>query len=93
MEKSVGRWEISFPSSDGRCLDMAFSRSLTDVASEVSGIIELDNVLVMSRSEGTVAAGFDVLFRLSSSLSGSSSQSVVCFRFFILLAGIGDVLS
>lgn len=70
---------------------MAFSKSLTDVASVApSGIDKL--VLVMSRSTGDIAApGLDEDFRLSS--SRSSSSSVVCFRFFSLLAGIGEVLS
>lgn len=95
MEKSVGLCDISFPSkaTDGKCFDMAFSRSLTDVASDPpSGIVKF--VFEMSLSAGDIAApGLEEDFRLSSSLSVSSSQSVVCFRFFSLLAGIGEVLS
>lgn len=97
MEKSVGLCEISFPSNaaEGKCFDIAFSKSLTDVASGVpSGILSVVFAASLSTGE-TAAPGFEDDFLLvSSSLSlFSSSQSVVCFRFFSLLAGIGDVLS
>lgn len=94
MEKSVGLCDISLPSIAGRCFDIAFSKSLTEVASVApSGTVKLD--LDISRSIGDIAAaGFDEDFRLaSSSLSLVSSSSIVCFRFLSLRAGIGDVFS
>lgn len=91
VEKSVGLCAISFPSSAGKCFDMAFSKSRTEVASVApSGIVRL--VFERSLSAGDmVATGLGLDFLRSSSLS-SSSQSA-CFRFFCLLAGIGEVRS